>query len=686
MTRLALLTLTAATFFLTGCLGGGGGSSSGGGTTGGTVTPPKATTDLFVKKVAPSGSIPVANIIHVIEIQLSKPLDPYTLIYGSTPQANTVRLRNKANGEDINIVDVDLLENDTVLAVHLADTLDIGVYTLTLNRSLEAADNSRFAYDFSHEIEVTPGRYTAWLSGAAARVNKAKTSLTSPSGADIHLAMSNDFKISYLDQSYLQISRGSQAVDNNDFDVRKSDHLLIVSPKNGAFDFIDGGENKLKLTLKRGLFVDLSEQLNPQESVSVEITEKRTVKPENEVPLAVFLMSFSNIEFTGAVDYWSKLTFGQSDSNLNDFYYLNSHGKHLFKPVSETSGTYNDGIIEVSLDVEHPWNDKADLRNEALRLTLQQAHQNYGLDFSKYDKNNNGNIEPSELALVFVYAGGALSAGDPEENSVHPHAHCTSSGFNIGGTRVTRCPGQGQAFSIVSETRTGQPCTVGVIAHELGHSWLGLADYYDYTYTTRGTGVFSLMSFGSSFTRSHQTDGGDYPIGLDAYSKIAAGFHINNPNLELIENPSSDAYYSLPESGLLKSKIMKAGGNSQFFVFEHRGRSNYDYGLGKFFGSSYDGGLLIWHIDESVEKNDNVNHRRVDVEEAGISRMDKSDRERLDTFWGPHSDNYDFGPQWRYGNALSNSDYYNGTASNIILNEISGVDPSTKEISFYFSR
>ena len=125
----------------------------------------------------------------------------------------------------------------------------------------------------------------------------------------------------------------------------------------------------------------------------------------------------------------------------------------------------------------------------------------------------------------------------------------------------------------------------GVDCHEYGHV-LGLPDLYDYSGNTNGIGSWSLMSGGSW--------GFDYavtPSHLDAWSKYQFGW------VTPIINPRGLTYIDNAETSnqIIKYTTLYI---NEYFLVENRQKIGFDSYLP---GS----GILIWHINESIDQYTN---------------------------------------------------------------------------------
>ena len=270
------------------------------------------------------------------------------------------------------------------------------------------------------------------------------------------------------------------------------------------------------------------------------------------------------------------------------------------------------------------------------------------------------------------------------------------------------------AFYPETESQDGYNFSVvGVVCHEFGHA-LGLPDLYDTVAPenqvfaeSQGVGSWDLMAAGT------WNANGFVPGELSAWSKVFVGWI--DPVVV-----TGNAEITLPaverdrEHGVVKIPL----GGDEYFLIENRlqdsnldGRFNYNETdsttcawqrsavdstyvcLFDFYRDSYDGaewdwwlpgegtgsGLLIWHVDESVLRdnylyntvNADPTHKALDLEEAdGIQDMDLLGGDR-DAFGGPY-DSYRAGWADRFApDTEPGSAAYYGIPSGITIDRIS---------------
>ena len=318
--------------------------------------------------------------------------------------------------------------------------------------------------------------------------------------------------------------------------------------------------------------------------------------PNNgHAPGLVILAEFTTAKNKGSsAASWAAKFFGDTNS-VADYYEEVSRGKFLYTPAAEQHGTFNDGVIGwVSVNLAHPGADtQVWVAPIAAAIRAADPYVNYGA----YDTNRDGWIQPNELHITVIAAGGeaATSCAQPAV-----WAHRGSLGSAAPSVDGTRAGGWG--YTVFGEQQCGggvHAATIGVIAHELGHD-LGLPDLYDVDKSSQGgVGTWSLMASGNWNQTSSTAFAGTAPAHLDAWSKYYEGW------LEPTAVTTNQTGVSVPraETSLSALRILnnpngvdwsftRQAGTGEYFLVENRTRIGYDVGLPGC-------GILIWHIDET---------------------------------------------------------------------------------------
>lgn len=155
---------------------------------------------------------------------------------------------------------------------------------------------------------------------------------------------------------------------------------------------------------------------------------------------------------------------------------------------------------------------------------------------------------------------------------------------------------------LVSYMIVGDIFPLGTYVHEFGHD-LGLPDLYDVDFTSHGgVGEWCVMAEGSFMG----DEMGNYPCHLSPWAKIKLGWII--PQIITRSVPQLNLKNIEDYPDIIKIPI--ASYNSpEYFLVENRLKRGFN---------SYvnDAGILIWHINERQQANNNDRNRLVDVEES----------------------------------------------------------------------
>ncbi|MGR5447167.1 M6 family metalloprotease domain-containing protein [Vibrio jasicida] len=247
-------------------------------------------------------------------------------------------------------------------------------------------------------------------------------------------------------------------------------------------------------------------------------------------PLLVVEVSFND---QAMVHDFQPLVFGENRQSVVDYYDKNSKGQYRVVPAVETYGTENDGVIGVSVDQNHPdcnssfGGDACDVKTKAVFAEAYQKLDPY-LNLAQYDVNDNGRIDPTELSVMFIFAGGDRSTDYLDRPSIWPHKF-SHDDVTIDGKTITE-------YCVFADFQVTHQSTLGVIVHELGHLMLGLPDLYSYN-GLASIGQWGVMGAGSWAMKPGDSYAGDTPVNMSAWSKHAAGFVV--PEIAQTDESSS---------------------------------------------------------------------------------------------------------------------------------------------------
>jgi M6 family metalloprotease-like protein len=351
--------------------------------------------------------------------------------------------------------------------------------------------------------------------------------------------------------------------------------------------------------------------------------------------LLVVQLSYNDIEFTDSdPSIWSHLIFGNKEGQLNHFYAEISQNQFSFLPVSETNGDFNDGIMSIKLNKNHPNpGNNFTLLHPDFKDALTQLDKD--IDFSQYDINSNGAISSEELLIIFIVAGNEEAYGPDSLPGVFAHQYNISNTNNIpklDGVSLMSNSGKGN-YAVFGErhNHNRRNATIGIIAHELGHAAFGLPDLYDTSPSdepdSAGIGYFGLMGSGMWAANTFGEPEGSSPTHMCAWSKIKNGWV--SPE---VFNDTTPSHINLTETYSDNFNVIKIPINDrQYYLLENRNKSGYDRGLYSVDGV-FKGGLALWKIDENIinskmlsnSVNSDKNSKGIDLIEATHESLDIS--------------------------------------------------------------
>jgi M6 family metalloprotease-like protein len=388
----------------------------------------------------------------------------------------------------------------------------------------------------------------------------------------------------------------------------------------------------------------------------------RTLTASTKVPLLVVRVQYADATFQSSETSWANKIFGTSDGQMNHYLAETTYNKLQFNPITETSGTANDGLVTVTMSGNHP-NTQKDSWNSYAFTAITAVDSS--VNFASYDNDSNGKLSVSELQVIFLVAGGESASSintpggvwgmatglafDPNGDGYVLNTPCTSSSEECNGVEMDNVwflglnsTGQ-NGFSQFGERQGSSStntwdATIGVMAHELAHAYLLLPDLYCTSGSCAGIGNFGLMGGGAWGYKSSSEKSGATPVHLSAWSKenlsictpqtVSSG--TNSLTLPAVYQSSIHA----ASCGIYKATTSTSG---EYFLFENRSTGGYDKGFNYLLlngsestvvESSYSGGLAIWHVKDILstcyENNtcETQSPPLVDLEEANNPDLD----------------------------------------------------------------
>jgi len=265
--------------------------------------------------------------------------------------------------------------------------------------------------------------------------------------------------------------------------------------------------------------------------------------------------------------------------SANNYYYEISYGK--FNVTGEVTAVWYTSAYNMSYYGKDGAQGIDSANGPVYRLVTEAVRlADPDVDFSKFDLNNDKIVDH----LCVVHAGQGQESSTNRDciwsHRWYDYDEPAADGVHAG------------PYTMLSEFSP-----VGVFVHEFGHD-IGLPDLYDYGYDSFGAGVWDVMATGS------WQDSGNTPVHPNCWSKMKLGWLAPVD----IAGPETDLGLLNAELNPVAYRIWISPPN-EYFLIENRQKLGFDMFLPS-------GGVLIWHIDESVKNNDDQTHRLVDLEEA----------------------------------------------------------------------
>ena len=303
------------------------------------------------------------------------------------------------------------------------------------------------------------------------------------------------------------------------------------------------------------------------------------------------LMGFSDRPFTytaanfdSLMNYVNYSGYGNIGS-VKDFYYENSYGQLTIE--STVIGPFL--AANNSSFYSRPSGSSAGYSGNLVVEAINLA-DSYGIDFSLFDGNNDGNVD----CIHVIFAGNRYSA---EGNGIiWPYHSALATPIIKDGKNISE-------FILTPEkigNTDSEIASIGTICHELGHV-LGAPDFYPVGVGSLGnqylgTGIWDVMGNGS-----HNCDGKS-PSHHNPYTKTTI---YQWATTNTINSSEENAIYNIPASSQNSTAIYKipTSTEGEYYLLENRQKVSFDNCL-------LDSGLLIYHISSDIEDgilNNSVN-------------------------------------------------------------------------------
>lgn len=281
-------------------------------------------------------------------------------------------------------------------------------------------------------------------------------------------------------------------------------------------------------------------------------------------------------------------------------------------------------------------------RNDASRVLITDAInvlKAAGYDFSSLSTDADGNVEATNVFFAGQDSGSYAQGLWPQQWSlaVPMNVGTSSTPMYINAFQITNIPDAAPV--------------IGTFCHENGHLILGYPDIYA-SEPGEGEGVGEHCLMGSG----NYLNDGKTPSPINAHFKDLVGWE----NMTVI-SPTDILTAKLPTTGNVAYRIFDPTLPDESFVVENRGAGD------RWAADSDDKGIVIWHIDDSIDGNNGrPAHYQVSVEQAdGRSDLENG------TNRGDNGDYFDrVTPKFK-DTTTPNSNWWNGAKSKVDVNVLS---------------
>jgi M6 family metalloprotease-like protein len=297
---------------------------------------------------------------------------------------------------------------------------------------------------------------------------------------------------------------------------------------------------------------------------------------------------------------------------------------------------------------DHPTNATIRDGGATGRLVVQHAItelQNQGFDFTGLSVNGSNRV----IATNVLFAG-PTSGVWPD--GLWPHRWVMSPQINVGTGGNNRYI---YDYQITNAQTSAVP--IGTFIHESGHLLLKYPDLYDTNSSngsSAGIGEHGLMGSGNHL------NGGRTPAPINGYFKEVSGWS------NVIDFTAGQFFTaSLATTGNQGYRIFKPGSTTEYFFIENRGSGD------PWAASTRDKGILIWHVDEAVNGNQNQQMTSSQHYELSVEQADGDFDLENNVGRGDNQDYYDSSTQKFTDTTLPNAKWWNGSNSGIEIDVLS---------------
>jgi M6 family metalloprotease-like protein len=558
------------------------------------------------------------------------------------PSATTESLRSA----DLNLSDPEVTQDDirailTPLSLSLVDE-ESAVKELEQSLSVAGYSVDSFApvFNSANSLEIEEDKELAFH-------------------IDVSDASSVTYALSGVDASYFSIENTTATLQSSiDFDYETKNSYVFTITATDSF----GNSNSQDFVLH-----------------IKDVEEVQTKK----IPMLVIVMNWDDYREADSSLWYDKF-FNLSTNSVNRYYMETSSEKVEFDPAKESSGVHDDGVIMVEMGKNHPGGyNETSFRDTEIYNAITNTEVVNNIDFASYDTNGDGVISVSELQIIFIVAGGEQSYGDNVSHSIWAHSWSFDSDSypvvdGVGVMKYDTDQERSGTYSRFGASHGDHPATIGIIAHELGHSAFNLFDYYD-NGGGSGLGIYDIMSGGSWAKQNSDRYDGATPTQFSIYNKIDANF--DNDIHEITQSTTLTI-----QCGKKEGVKLITSDENEYFLLECRDTSMANSDISFESESSFSSNNLfavLYHVDE--EKSDNTEDGdQTASHHYKLALVEKDSSVLMTNTTGIYADYADI---YLSGDTIESgkTTLYDGTRSGYAI-EVSGSDYTARTMTFTITK
>lgn len=270
--------------------------------------------------------------------------------------------------------------------------------------------------------------------------------------------------------------------------------------------------------------------------------------------------------------------------SVHDYFYESSYGKFDLR---------FDVVGPVTASRDYSYYGKNDERGNDMRICelvieAVKAADAAGVDFSKYDWDNDGEVDQ----VFLVYAGYGENQG-AAENTIWAHEWDLSSGEYYGdGTGPVTVDGvQVNTYAVsceLSGISGSRVSGIGSACHEFSHC-MCIPDFYD---TRPNGGNFGMSRWDLMDSGSYEgpMKNGECPTAYSSYERMYCGWLTPTELTEYTEVRDMPCLVDVPQAYIIYNQANR----NEFYLLENRQKEG-------FFASSPGHGMLVLHVDFDEE-------------------------------------------------------------------------------------